>query len=27
VQQDPESTRRCWQSHLTRAHWVVGGAR
>src|SRR3546814_15503235 len=23
VEQAPERTRRCWQSHLARAHWTV----
>lgn len=25
VEQDPDGTLRCWQSHLARAHWVVDG--
>src|SRR3546814_17186734 len=23
VEQDPARTRRCWQSHLARPHWIV----
>lgn len=25
VEGHPEATRQCWQTHLARAHWVVGG--
>lgn len=26
VERDPEGSRRCWESHLARAHWVVNGS-
>lgn len=26
VELDPDGTRRCWESHLARAHWVVSGS-
>lgn len=24
VDRDPDGARECWESHLARAHWVVG---
>lgn len=23
-ERDPDGSRQCWESHLARAHWVVG---
>ena len=25
VEGDPAGSRRCWETHLARAHWVVNG--
>lgn len=26
VEGNPDGSRRCWQSHLARAHWIVNGS-